>query len=251
MKNFVECMTEAHLEKLRKQLLFSGLSEHEIFMFIQFANPKYLNLHSGKTIQIAREYSHMTAVIFSGRAYIYNVDYEGNKGLLKTINENENSGTLYAMFDYSNTLVEFTATEDTEILFISPENLFIADKNLAVIQHKILANLVASQREIFLEITEHISCLSRRSIRDKLIRFLKICCDKNHSYSFEIKYTREELANYLAVDRSALSRVMGELKSEGIIDFERNRFTVVDPKAFKAVPHNYDIRITKSDFLSG
>lgn len=233
MKNYIEYFKDEHLAMLREQLLFSGLTDHEIFMFIQFAKPSYVRLKEGKSIQIANQYSQMIGTVFSGSTYVYSVDYEGNKSLLKSIGLGETSGTLYSMLDYFNSLVEFTATTDSEIILIRPECLYIADEKLAIIQQKILVNLIASQRQIFLDISEHLACLSQRSIKDKILRFLKINCEKEHSYSFSVPFSREELANYLAVDRASLSRSLGELKDEGIIDFKKNRFTILTTDHFK------------------
>lgn len=120
MRKYVEVFTRDHLPKLRDQLLFSGLTDHEIFMFIQYAKPYYLSLNRGETARVENKFSHMTGLVFSGTAYLYSVDYNGNKSLLKTIRSGESSGTLYAMFDYYNTLVEIMAGEDCEILFIPP-----------------------------------------------------------------------------------------------------------------------------------
>lgn len=119
MRKYVEVFTRDHLPKLRDQLLFSGLTDHEIFMFIQYAKPYYLSLNRGETARVENKFSHMTGLVFSGTAYLYSVDYNGNKSLLKTIRSGESSGTLYAMFDYYNTLVEIMAGEDCEISFYS------------------------------------------------------------------------------------------------------------------------------------
>ncbi len=232
MRNFTEIFNNEHIERLRHQLLFSGLSDHEIFMFIQHSKPLYKFLKEGTSMRIAAKYSRMLGMVFSGSTYVYSVEYDGNKTLLKTIDSGQTSGTLYAMFDYYNALLELTASEDSEILLISPEHLFIADDKLSTIQQKILVNMIASQRQSFLDITEHLACLSQRSIRDKVLRFLKIYSEKERSYNFEIPYSREELANYLAVDRASLSRTLGELKRDGIIDFHKNNFKILTTRYF-------------------
>lgn len=158
MKKFIEYFTDEHLALLRSQLLFSGLNDHEIFMFIQYSQPFYADIRDGKSIRIAGEYSHMTGVMISGSAHLYTVDYEGNKTLLKSIGSAD-SGTIYSMFDYYNSLLELTANEDSELILIPPEKIFIAEEKLATIQQKIVVNMIASQRQAFLDLSEHISCL--------------------------------------------------------------------------------------------
>ena len=209
MRKYVEVFTRDHLPKLRDQLLFSGLTDHEIFMFIQYAQPYYMSLNRGT-------------------AYLYSVDYNGNKSLLKTIRSGESSGTLYAMFDYYNTLVEIMAGEDCEILFIPPESMFITEDSLASIQQKILVNMLASQRQVFLQISEHLACLSKRSIKGKFMHLLQIHCKREHSCEVDLPFSRDELANYLAVDRASLSRALGELKKAGIIEFKKSHFKLIE-----------------------
>lgn len=89
-------------------------------MFIQYAKPYYLSLNRGETARVENKFSHMTGLVFSGTAYLYSVDYNGNKSLLKTIRSGESSGTLYAMFDYYNTLVEIMAGGGLRNSFYSP-----------------------------------------------------------------------------------------------------------------------------------
>ncbi len=228
MRKYVEVFTRDHLPKLRDQLLFSGLTDHEIFMFIQYAKPYYLSLNRGETARVENKFSHMTGLVFSGTAYLYSVDYSGNKSLLKTIRSGESSGTLYAMFDYYNTLVEIMAGEDCEILFISPEPMFITEDSLASIQQKILVNMLASQRQVFLQISEHLACLSKRSIKGKFMHLLQIYCKREHSCEVDLPFSRDELANYLAVDRASLSRALGELKKAGIIEFKKSHFKLIE-----------------------
>lgn len=233
MEKFIEFFNNDHIIKLRDQLLFSGLSDHEIFMFIHHSKPDYMQLNKDSSIRIANKYSHMIGLVFSGGTYVYTVDYSGNKTLLKSIKTGESSGTLYAMFDYYNALIELTASEDCEILFIAPETLFISEEKLAVIQQKILVNMLASQRQTFLEISEHLACLSKRSIKEKVLHFIKIYCEREHSYTVNIPFSREELANYLAVDRASLSRTLSELKKDGIIDFKKKYFTLFKSDGYK------------------
>ena len=81
--------------------------------------------------------------------------------------------------------------------------------------------------------THHLACLSKRTVRDKVMRFLYYYAERTRCYEFTVPYTREELADYLAVDRASLSRTLGELKKEGVIDFHRSRFRILTTRFFK------------------
>ena len=233
MKQFTGILNDEHITELRKHILFSGLTDHEIFMFIHYSKPYYISLNEGCSKQISGEHSHSIALVITGNIFIYSIDYEGTKSLLKFISYGESSGTLYSMLEHYNSVIEFNAKHDSEILLINPESLFITDKSLAEIQHKILVNMIASQRQIYFELSEHLSCLSQRNIKDKILKFLQNYCEREHSYNFKIPFSRDEMAHYLAVDRASLSRSLSELKKDGVIDFHKSEFTILSTKHFK------------------
>lgn len=81
--------------------------------------------------------------------------------------------------------------------------------------------------------TQHLACLSKRTVRDKVMRFLYYYAERVRCYEFTVPFSREELADYLAVDRASLSRTLGELKKEGVIDFNRSRFRILGTRLFK------------------
>lgn len=228
MKNFTEVFNDDSIKELQKQLLFSGLDEKEIYLFILHAKPKYIHLNRGESVQFSDKFDHMMCVVYRGEINIYSIEYDGYKTLLKNLSSGNSSCQMYAMFDYASNLVEFTASEDSDIILVDPQSIFIGEKNLALIQQKILVNVLASQRQYFLALSEHLSIVSQRSIRDKIMRFLCLQSNQHGKNEFDIPFSRDELANYLAVDRASLSRMLSNMKKEGIIDFRKNRFVLLE-----------------------
>ena len=228
MKRYLENIKTGHFSTLHDKVLFNGLTDSEIYEFIQHSRPYYISLYSGQTISLEKQFSNMISVVVSGDVLISSTDSNGNKTYIKTITEGESSGPLYSILDYSNSLIEIEGKEDSEVILIDPDSLYVTDKKIAVIQQKMLVNLIRSQKDLFNAISERMYCLIQRNIREKILRFLSYCHNSNGSTEFDISMTREELASYLAVDRAALSRSLGELKKEGIIDFHKNHFIVLD-----------------------
>ena len=228
MKRYLENIKTGHFSTLHDKVLFNGLTDSEIYEFIQHSRPYYVSLYSGQTISLEKQYSNMISVVVSGDVLISSTDSNGNKTYIKTFTEGESSGSLYSILDYSNSLIEIEGKEDSEVILIDPDSLYVTDKKIAVIQQKMLVNLIRSQKGLFNAISERMYCLTQRSIREKILRFLSFCHNSNGSTEFDISMTREELASYLAVDRAALSRSLGELKKEGIIDFHKNHFIILD-----------------------
>lgn len=81
---------------------------------------------------------------------------------------------------------------------------------------------ILAQKNIFLN--NKIEHLSKRTIRDKLLSYLKEESRKNNLKEFNISFNRSELADYLFIDRSAMSRELGRMKDDGLIEFNKNRF---------------------------
>lgn len=228
MKRYLENIKTGHFSTLHDKVLFNGLTDSEIYEFVQHSKPYYISLYQGQTVSLEKQYSNMISVVVAGDVLISSTDSNGNKTYIKTFTEGESSGSLYSILDYSNTLIEIEGKEDSEVILIDPDSLYVTDKKIAVIQQKMLVNLIRSQKGLFNAISERMYCLTQRSIREKILRFLSYCHNSNGSTEFDIPMTREELASYLAVDRAALSRSLGELKKEGIIDFHKNHFIILD-----------------------
>ena len=228
MKRYLENIKTGHFSTLHDKVLFNGLTDSEIYEFVQHSKPYYISLYQGQTVSLEKQYSNMISVVVSGDVLISSTDSNGNKTYIKTFTEGESSGSLYSILDYSNSLIEIEGKEDSEVILIDPDSLYVTDKKIAVIQQKMLVNLIRSQKDLFNAISERMYCLTQRSIREKILRFLSFCHNSNGSTEFDIPMTREELASYLAVDRAALSRSLGELKKEGVIDFHKNHFIVLD-----------------------
>ncbi|MBQ1507207.1 MAG: hypothetical protein IIZ36_02140, partial [Ruminococcus sp.] len=182
MKRFIEVFSEEHIPLLERQIMFSGLSAEEISLFIQHSNPFFESIENGHTFQLPNKQMRMIGLVFKGNIQISSVGYDGSRTILKSIREGETSGILYSTLDYYNSVIEMTANTDSFLMLIDPNSVFIVEKSIATIQHNILVNLLASQRQVFIDISQHMMILSQRSIRDKVLKFLQITAHRQHSY---------------------------------------------------------------------
>lgn len=234
MKRYLENIKTGHFGTLHDIALFSGLSDSEIFTFLQHSKPYYLAMSPGQSVSLEKQYLNMISVVVSGEILVTSTDKNGMATYIKTFVKGESSGSLYSFLDYSDSLVEIASRDESEVILIDPDSLYVTDEKIAVIQQKMLVNLIKTQKSIFFAISERMYCLTQRSIRDKILRFLSYCHNLRGRVEFDIPMSREELAGYLAVDRAALSRSLGELKRENIIDFHKNHFKLLKVEYFEA-----------------
>ncbi len=172
MERYLDHFREEHIEILQSKVLFRGMNRDEIRSFIVHANPVYVELYEGQRIRLDREFSHMIGLVITGVTHIYSVGYDGTRTLLRSLGDGETSGLLCSMLDYQNSLVEFVASSDAEMIMFTPDSIRVQELGDVQVQHKILVNLIAGQKNLYYEMTQHLACLSKRTVRDKVMRFL-------------------------------------------------------------------------------
>ena len=119
------------------------------------------------------------------------------------------------------------ASQNCKILFLDLKNFSInSEKNSKEII-KFLTNIFKISLKKNILFTEKLEHISKKSIREKIISYLSTEAQKNKTNSFLIKFDRQELADYLFVERSALSRELSSMKKEGLIDYKKNHFTLI------------------------
>ena len=225
--------SDEHLRLMKNHIMFKGLDTSQIRLFMNHAQPYFLQIEEGQTIRLPAELSDYIGLVFSGHVIVYGVDYSGNRLLHNSLESSESSGTLFSILDYRNTLVEVEGKVHSLMLMLDRSAVYKPSGDIIEIQNRILVNMIDSQRQMFTDLSWHLYCLCQRTIRDKILKLLQFCVERHKSYEFDIPFSREDMANYLAVDRASLSRSLSELKSEGIIDFRKNHFSVLSPQHFK------------------
>lgn len=163
-------------------------------------------------------------LIEEGLAHIVEDDYWGNRTLIDCINSHNVFGIGYAYSPFSVYPVSLVAKKKTKILFIDATKVFTPCGKHCLHHQQLIQNAVAILANKNVGLIDKITHLSRRSTKDKILSFLSFYSKKVDSPDFYIPFDRQELADYLSVDRSALSKELGKLKQEGIIDFEKNHF---------------------------
>ena len=232
MEKFIDRLNEDYIEKLHSKLSFRGLTDDEIRSFVVHANPSYIELHEGQNILMQSGVKETLALVLTGRINIYYAGYDGTRSLLRSLEDGDVGGVLFSMLDYKGAQIQFVAATDVEAIMFSPDSIRNQELGDVFVQHKLLVNLIENQKNVYNDIVRHLLCLSKRTVRDKVLRFLWFCAEGEKSHEFTVPFSREELADYLAVDRASLSRTLGELKKEGVIDFNRCRFKILSTRYF-------------------
>ena len=222
-----------NLALAQKHPLLQGLSTQELITFFSCVETEYREIEPGQRFTIEPGNRHKLGIIIEGDVKVLTVDYGGNKTIINVLQDHGNVGTMQFMADHYNMLFEIVADTASRVIMFDADDFLKPITGIERIQYTVLVNLMVSQRQLFITLSEHLVCLSQKNIRDKLLHYLQIRSEKAHSYEFDIPLSREDLAAYLAVDRASLSRSLGELRREGILEFRKNHFKILSTQHFQ------------------
>lgn len=203
----------AHLSRVQVNKLFDLLGVH-IYKFNK--NEKILPTIKG---------GNFIGIILEGSAQIFYIEYNGNEINLENLSKDSVFGTNISATNNDN--CEIVAKEYTEVLIFDYNNL-LNPKNLKYSYFNIfLTNLFDIINFKLKERNERIRILEKKQIRDKLLEFFDIEYKKSHSKFIYLPFSLKDLADYIAVNRSAMFRELKHLKDEKFIEVKDKRITLL------------------------
>lgn len=199
---------------LRRNPLFQDLPDPMISALISGAKPRRYD--RDETILRAGDSTQALGVVLSGAVRLEREDAMGNRELVGQLHAGEVFAEVFAVLQDSPVMVTAVAAERTEVLFLPVERL-TAQPETALR----LLRLMARKNAALAEKLRHVS---RRTTRDKLLSYLDAERQRAGYERFSLRYDRQQLADYLAVDRSAMCRELSRLRAEGVLDYDRKNF---------------------------
>lgn len=169
------------------------------------------------------EYIH---IIYSGTCIIEEEDYWGNRSIMDVVLRNQVFGISYAYANIKKYPVSLVAKEKTKVIIIPVSKVFSPCSKHCVHHNTLIKNAVEVLAIKNISLMEKLEHISKRTTREKIISFLSSFATKTNSNDFYIPFDRQELADYLLVDRSALSSELSKLKKSNLIDYRKNHFII-------------------------
>lgn len=211
---------------LTKTILFRGCSEQEIKEMLCCLGAKERAYKKGSVILHAGETAHAMGLILFGSVHIENDDLWGNKNILDCVSSGQIFAETYACLPGEPMMVSAVAAEDCSILLLNAGRLLQTCSNTCRHHSLLIRNLLAISAGKNLNLSRRIFHTSPKSIRGRLLSYLSFQAAKAGTRTFSIPFNRQQLADYLSVDRSALSAELGKMQREGLITVNKNQFSV-------------------------
>lgn len=209
---------------LLKSKLFEGIKKEEINTMLSCLQAEMREFAKGEYIFRRNDTVSHIALLLEGAVHIQKEDYWGNLSILSEINKGELFGEAYACSGNTPMINNAVAVSAVKVLFMDINRILTTCPSGCRFHERVICNLlsvIASKNRMLTQKLEH---MSQRTTREKLLSYLSEQSVKAESSSFDIPFNRQQLSDYLSVDRSAMSAELCKMRDEGLLEFQRNHF---------------------------
>jgi CRP/FNR family transcriptional regulator, dissimilatory nitrate respiration regulator len=208
-------------------VLFEGIEPSEAIRLLSCVSYTGRTLRKGdKAIKAGEEVS-CVGIVISGTVQIVREGFDGKRVIQASFGRGAVFAETLAFAKVKKSPITVVASETSEVLMIPWTRLLRTCDKACEAHHRVIENMMRIIAEKNLFLNRKLEILSGRTMREKVMTFLSHARADQGSSSFTIPYTRAELADFLCVDRSALSRELGNMRDEGILSFSGQTFTLV------------------------
>mgnify|MGYP004612922083 FL=1 len=221
MKNF--------LSVIKASQLFSGISEIELNAMLSCLEARKESFPKDTFLLRVGERADSIGLVLSGSVLVIQEDIWGNRNILSKAGQGQTFAAAYACAAGSVLNVSVVAETDVTVMFMNVNRILNICPSACSYHSRIVRNLLGELAEKNLRFSEKLTHIVQRTTRAKLMSYLSAVAQSKCKYEFDIPFSRQQLADYLSVERSGLSLELSKMKRDGILDYHKNHF-VLNPK---------------------
>ena len=216
-----------YLDVLERSELFAGVDADSLGEMLHCLAPRIAEYAKGEVILASGARTADFAVVLRGAVLIVQDDYWGNRNILSALTPGELFAESFAARPDAPLNVSAIADAPTTVMFLGLKRVLATCPTACPHHRRIIDNLLAALASKNQRLNEKLTHISQRGTRQKLLSYLSAEAQKKGTPIFEIPFNRQQLADYLSVDRSALSAELSKLKAEGFLDYHRSTFKIL------------------------
>lgn len=223
MENFME----KYYSVLMKCPLFNDIAEEELCAMLDCLGAKVKKYFREQGVISEGDEAKYLGIVLTGEVQISRIDIFGNRTIIAKVYPSQLFGEAFACAEMNAIPISVVASRDCEVMLIDAKRITQSCTNACFFHSKLIFNLlkVVAKKNILFH--EKIEVTSKRTTQEKLMAYLLIQAKKTGSSTFTIPFDRQELADYLEVDRSGLSSEISKMRKKGIIESRRNLFKIL------------------------
>lgn len=219
-------MTNEHLTLLQNSVLFQGVTVHDLAAMLDCLQTQTRSYQKGEVVFHEGEHLSHIVVVLEGKLHIQSDDYWGNHSIVGVLTPGALFGEAYVTPKSDALQADMVAASDCQLALFAARKVLSVCSNACPFHSRVVQNLFYVLADQNRSLMQKLDLLAKRTTRAKLTSYLSLESKRAESASFSIPFNRQELADYLAVDRSAMSAELSKMRDEGLLDFARNHFTL-------------------------
>ena len=209
---------------LKRTKLFFGVGDEDILTMLSCLGARLRTYKKGEYVLRQGEHLGDILVLAEGSLYIQKDDYWGNRTILGHIGAGEIFGEAYVAPENGALMNDVIAAQDSSVFFFDVKRVITTCSSACCFHTMVVQNLFFAISEKNRSLVRKLDHISRRTTREKLLAYLSEEAKKQNSADIPIPFNRQQLADYLSVDRSAMSNELCKMRDDGLLEFERSRF---------------------------
>lgn len=206
--------------------LFSGFAAGELESIIKCLSPSVSVIEKDGTVFSHGDRPQYVGIVLDGCVYVVYDDYWGNRSLITAAEAGDVFGEAFSCGGAETLPVSAITKRESTVLLIDSAKLLEPCESICSFHVRLMKNMIKTLSVKNTEITNKIRHITPKSAKEKIMSYLSYCAEAAGSSTFDIPFDRQGMADYLSMERSALSNTLGKMRDDGLISFTKNRFTL-------------------------
>jgi CRP-like cAMP-binding protein len=217
---------EAYYNQIKNSPIFFGLSEDELKEMLVCFNARIKTYENEEIIIRQGDMVKNIYLVLEGNVNIEKDSYWGRRIIVTQLGVNDNIALAFVASKNVESSIDAVSVGKSKLLILSYEKCTTMCQNVCVKHRNLINNLFEILSKENIELLQKIENISQKTIREKLLTYFSNEARKKKSNIFEISFNRQDLADYLNIDRSAMSFELSKMQKDGLINFDKNKFTL-------------------------
>ena len=217
---------EEFLSTIRSAPLFSGVSEAELTAMLACLKAEKKDFPKEAFVLRAGDTAESIGLVLTGTVLVIQEDIWGNRNILSKAGLGQTFAAAYACAPGSRLNVSVVAETPVTVLFLNVKRILTVCPSACSYHNRIIRNLLGELAGKNLQFSEKLTQVGQRSTRSKIMSYLSAEAQRLGTYELDIPFSRQQLADYLGVERSGLSQELGKMKKDGLLDYRKSHFVL-------------------------
>ncbi len=219
--------TGGHVDVLAASPLFAGVRNEDVEAMLSCLDARRRSFGRGELLARTGDKALRMGLVLAGSVAMEQIDAWGDRSILGRAVPGETFGEAYACSPGATMGVDVRAETDCTVLFLDIERVARTCTSACAFHTRLIRNLLGIMAARTVRLTQKIADIAPRTIRARLMSYLSARAAETGSRRFTVPFDRQQLADYLCVDRSALSHELSKMRAEGIVAVRRNEFELL------------------------